>query len=256
MRRSSPFRRRFRIGLVTFWTLVVAWMAFNLQARGVPDATLESGAAVTVTRTSDAVEFTPVPDTARVGLVLYPGSLVDPVAYAPLARDIAEAGYRAVILPLAFRQAPTADHQLALFERTLAVRNGAPGRAWIVGGHSRGGALAARFARDHEGSLDGLLLIGTSHPREDDLSGLAIDVTKVFGSEDGLVSEEEVRQFAPLLPRATHWERIEGGNHAQFGWYGWQLGSGTATISREAQHAATVGAVRRQLDRVARATAP
>ena len=251
MGRSSPFRRRFRTGLTVFWSLVVAWMGFNMQARGVPAATLESGSTVDVTRTPDAIRFTPRRDTARVGLVFYPGSLVDPVAYAPLARDVAEAGYRAVILPLAFRQAPTARHQRDLFERTQAVMSEAPDRAWVVGGHSRGGALAARFARDHEAALDGLLLIGTSHPREDDLSGLAVDVTKVFGSEDGLASEAEVRQFAPLLPEATHWERVEGGNHDQFGWYGWQLGSGTATISRAAQHAATVRAVRRQLGRVA-----
>ena len=85
MGRSSPFHRRFRNGLAIFWTLVVAWMASNMQARDVPDATLESDAAVTVARTSDAIRFTPAVDTARVGLVLYPGSLVDPVAYAPLA---------------------------------------------------------------------------------------------------------------------------------------------------------------------------
>ena len=64
-----------------------------------------------------------------------------------------------------------------------------------------------------------------------------------------------MREFAPLLPEATRWERVEGADHAQFGWYGWQLGSGTATIPRQAQHAATVAAVRRQLDRVARTAA-
>jgi hypothetical protein len=35
---------------------------------------------------------------------------------------------------------------------------------------------------------------------------------------------------------------IEGGNHAQFGWYGTQAGDGQATISREAQQAQIVDA--------------
>jgi hypothetical protein len=35
---------------------------------------------------------------------------------------------------------------------------------------------------------------------------------------------------------------IEGGNHAQMGWYGPQGGDGTASISREAQQAEVVDA--------------
>ncbi len=110
--------------------------------------------------------------------------------------------------------------------------------------------MAATFARDHDSDLAGLLLIGTSHPREDDLSTLELDVTKVYGSEDGLASEEEIRQYAVNLPEATNWTRIEGGNHAQFGWYGWQLGDGSAKITRTAQQAATVRAVLDQLRRI------
>jgi hypothetical protein len=44
-----------------------------------------------------------------------------------------------------------------------------------------------------------------------------------------------------LLPDDTRWKAIEGGNHAQFGWYGSQSGDGQATISRREQQTAVVG---------------
>ena len=49
----------------------------------------------------------------------------------------------------------------------------------------------------------------------------------------------------------THWVAIEGGNHAQFGWYGPQSGDGTATISREEQQRQIVGATLELLSRLA-----
>ena len=249
---ATSVRTRIRTGLAVFWLSVLAFVVANLQARGVAPSVWVGGATVEVEVSPEALVFAPVPDTAAAALVFYPGGLVDPAAYAPLARGVAEAGYRATILTLPFRQAPLERHRTRLFERTRAALE-ADGRAVVVGGHSRGGALAAQFARRHPEALAGLLLVGTSHPREHDLSALDLDVTKVFGSEDGLASEAEVRQFAPNLPASTDWVRVEGGDHAQFGWYGWQLGSGRARISREQQQAETVRAVLGQLARVAEA---
>jgi hypothetical protein len=53
---------------------------------------------------------------------------------------------------------------------------------------------------------------------------------------------------AYLLPAATYWIEIEGGNHAQFGYYGMQLGDNRATISREQQQTLTVQAILTALD--------
>jgi pimeloyl-ACP methyl ester carboxylesterase len=80
---------------------------------------------------------------------------------------------------------------------------------------------------------------------------LRLDVTKVYGSEDGLASEEEVTRYTANLPDATHWVRIEGANHTQFGSYGWQLGDDRAQITRAEQQTATVHAILEQLQRVA-----
>lgn len=245
---TSRLRKRIHIGLAVFWSAVMAWLFLNMQARGVSPSVLQSGPSVSVSTSSSALAFTPTTDTVGVGLLFYPGALADPEAYAPMARAIAEAGYEVVILELPFRLAPFQRHREQLAQRTRAFIQGEGARRkWVIGGHSKGGKLAAQFARDHASDIVGLLLIGTSHPREDNLSGLALDVTKVYGSEDGLASEEEVDHFGSNLPETTHWTRIEGGNHAQFGWYGWQLGDGHATITRTEQQAVTVRAVLDQL---------
>jgi dienelactone hydrolase len=225
-------------------------MFWNMQAR-VDESVLTSTDDVTISASPGQTAFVPSADTMGTGLVFYPGALVDPDAYAPMARAVAEAGYPAVIVETPYRLAPFERHRADLFGRTRAlIEADSVGRVWVVGGHSKGGKLAALFARENASLLGGLMLVGTSHPRRHDLSALRLDVTKVFGSEDGLASEAEVRQFAPNLPPSTHWERVEGGNHRQFGSYGWQLGDGEARISRDEQQRRLRDAALRQLDRV------
>jgi pimeloyl-ACP methyl ester carboxylesterase len=116
---------------------------------------------------------------------------------------------------------------------------------WVIGGHSRGGAIAAQFARQQYAQLDGLVLMGTSHPKDaqSSLADLPLHVAKLFATRDGLASEAEVAQNRQYLPPDAQMIRIEGGNHAQFGWYGFQFGDQTASISREQQHQIIVEAL-------------
>ncbi len=58
--------------------------------------------------------------------------------------------------------------------------------------------------------------------------------TKVFGTEDQVAKQSQSEANKKLLPATTTWVRVEGGNHAQFGWYGGQPGDGKAKISRDA----------------------
>jgi pimeloyl-ACP methyl ester carboxylesterase len=67
------------------------------------------------------------------------------------------------------------------------------------------------------------------------LSELRIPVAKIAGTRDGLATPEKVEANAPLLPPSTQWTWIEGGNHSQFGWYGFQPGDRRAAVPREAQ---------------------
>jgi pimeloyl-ACP methyl ester carboxylesterase len=92
-----------------------------------------------------------------------------------------------------------------------------------------------------------MVLVGTSHPKEDDLSFLPMPVTKVYASNDGIAPPDRVRSKQRLLPKHTRWVYINGGNHSQFGHYGHQLMDGKATVSRTGQQTITRLALLRAL---------
>jgi hypothetical protein len=69
----------------------------------------------------------------------------------------------------------------------------------------------------------------------DDLADRDLAAVSIYGTLDGLATADEVQRSRPLLPWDTRWVAIEGGNHAQSGWYGPQRGDNPAAISREVQ---------------------
>ncbi len=102
--------------------------------------------------------------------------------------------------------------------------------SWAVGGHSLGGAMAARLTYTHPEAVDGLVLWAAYPASTDDLSSSDVIVTSIYGTLDGLSTGDKIDASRPLLPGDTQWVPIEGGNHAQFGDYGVQSGDGSATI--------------------------
>ena len=161
-------------------------------------------------------------------------------SYAPIARALAEEGYLTFIVPMPLN--------LAVFDPGAAAEVIAAYpeiTTWVVGGHSLGGAMAANFARKNPGLLDGLFLWAAYPAESDDLSGQDLQVVSIYGTLDGLMTSVEVEASRALLPVNTIWAPIEGGNHAQFGWYGDQPGDNPATISREEQQAKTIQAMLR-----------
>lgn len=229
---------------------VVLWWGMN--ASGVPEGTLVSSETVEIVRAQDTIDFRPRPDSAaRAGLMFFPGALVDPEAYAPMARRVAEAGHRVVIVRLPFRMAPTPGYQEMVFQTVRQTMAASP-RAWAVGGHSRGGLLATQFAAAHRGGFAGLALVATTHPRELNLSGIPahVPVSKILGTRDGVATPDDVRRFAGNLPPHTVFVEVAGGNHRQFGHYRYQLMDGRARISLEAQQRQAVAAILGLLGRV------
>ena len=162
---------------------------------------------------------------------------MDPRSYAPAAHALAQEGYLVVIVPMPLNLAVFAP------DRAADVMAAFPeiGR-WAVGGHSLGGAMAARFAYQNPEAVQGLALWAAYPASTDDLSGHPLAVTSIYGTNDGLATEDKIAASRPLLPGNTRWVAIEGGNHAQFGWYGPQSGDGAAVISREEQQREIVAA--------------
>lgn len=170
------------------------------------------------------------PPGSPTGLILYPGGFVQPEAYAPVARKIAEAGHPVVIVPVTFR--------LAFFdvEAAAPVPAAFPSVArWAVGGHSLGGVASAWFARDHSERVAGLVLWASYTDEGHSLAESALPVVSVSGTLDGNVTPSRVSQSRLTLPSTTRYVSIEGGNHAQFGTYRFQMNDASATIRREEQ---------------------
>ncbi len=181
--------------------------------------------------------FRPEGGAPTVGLILYPGGRVDFRAYAPTAQAIAEQGYFVALVRMPLN--------LAVFDPDAAAEVIAAYpeiEHWAVGGHSLGGAMAAHFAATHPGSVDGLVLWAAYPASSDDLSRSGLRVVSISASLDGLSTPEKIAASRPLLPADTVWVTIEGGNHAQFGWYGPQPGDAPAAITREKQQAQIVAA--------------
>lgn len=207
--------------------LVWAWTPLGPMPEAL--AAMESSQQVTVDG-SRWLAFQPTDAAPQAGLIFYPGGRVDHRAYAPLARAIAADGYLVVIVPMPLNLAVTglnrADDVIAAYPDVAR---------WAIGGHSLGGAMASRYVYNHPGAMDGLLLWASYPAASDDLSARPLAVTSIYGTLDGVATGAEIDASRPLLPSHTVWAPIDGGNHAQFGWYGEQGGDNPATISRQAQ---------------------
>lgn len=245
-KKTSIWRKLHRIWIATGATvgiLFVVWSLLAYRATSVARQALQSDAAVTVTEGDGSWSFAPR-TPAAAGLIFFPGGLVDPVAYAPLMRAIAAAGFPAVLVQVPMRGAfGGADSPAVRTRALLAARSHGDVRAWVIAGHSRGGVIASQIVRDGFPSLAALVLIGTSHPRDFSLASLTIPVTRVYGTHDTIASVEKLERTRGNLPPSTRMVRIEGGNHSQFGYYGFQPLDWPAAITRDAQQAITQRAV-------------
>ncbi len=251
---TAPTARRhctlrwIRVGFVLWALFAVSWLANSVRTRGVDENTLRSDRKVSVLNDATGLTFLPGSSVGHTALIFFCGSGIAAEAYAPLLRPLAEQGFPVFIVRLPYRFAPLESHKQAAMGRASGVISAHPEvQHWVLAGHSLGGALAARMARVDSGALAAMVLVATTHPKDDDLSFLRIPVTKIYASNDGIASPDRVLANRGLLPQHTKWVEITGGNHSQFGRYGHQLFDGTATISREEQEELARSAILRML---------
>jgi len=230
--RRRPRRRTVVLAIIGVLVLAVgAGLAWYFSPQPLlPEATaaLSSTATATFTDAPTGLTFAPAAASPSAGLVIYPGAKVPAEGYAPLARALAERGYLAVVVPMplnfAIFDVGAADDVIAAHPEV---------RRWAIGGHSLGGAMAAQYAADHPAAVAGLVLCGAYSAS--DLAGGDLLASSVYGSLDAAVPTIEDPATKALLPPATAYVRIEGGNHEQCGWYTGQPNDPPATISREEQ---------------------
>jgi len=231
-----------RILWISAGLLFIIWQVRSFQAQGFVIEDLQETPSILISEEGPSLEVMPIEHSEAAGLIFYPGAMVDPRAYLPMAHALAERGYPVRILKLPYRSALLAEQEAAVHEYVHATISDSIIPYWAIGGHSRGAVLATHFVHQYPTIADALLLVGTTHPKEAEwnLADLRLPVVKIYGTRDGIADQESILANRYLLPVATQFQPIEGGNHSQFGYYGAQLGDGKATISREVQQAQLV----------------
>jgi hypothetical protein len=244
-RRIWPVIRRIWITTGLLATLVfVTWSLLAFRATTEAVAALDSDARVQVRAADFGWTFMPAGPPSETGLLFFAGAMVDPRAYAPLLRKVAEAGHPVMLVGLPRRGVMGGADGAEVLNRGVTATLAAPGvRHWILAGHSKGGKVAAELARTAAPSFVGLVLIGTSHPRDFSLANTRLAVTRVYGTRDTVADVEKLEENRVNLPATITDVRIDGGNHSQFGDYGFQPGDWPATISREEQQRQTLTAL-------------
>ncbi|MBQ3078193.1 MAG: hypothetical protein IJC43_10065 [Clostridia bacterium] len=241
----QPARRRKPIPtpvlLLAIVMLIVSLFALMfltgyLNAEDVVEEYLVSNDLVTVSKGDGAHVFSPAGETPTTGLIFYPGAKVEHDAYAPLMQMIAEQGYFCVLVEMPLRMAAFEPSAAAHFIGEYPAIE-----QWYVGGHSLGGAMAARFLADNPDAAEGLLLLAAYSDK--DLSATDLRVLSVTADQDKVMDREEYETCKANLPASFEEHEITGGNHAGFGSYGDQDDDGWAEIESLEQQRITADLV-------------
>lgn len=175
--------------------------------------------------------FKPKTVTPTEGLIIYPGALIDPRAYAVIAQKVAEEGILVAIVPMPLNLAIMGyDRANKPIDKFSGIHT------WVISGHSLGGAMACKYAKNHLSAIDGMVLFAAYPDSADRLDGTSLPVLSIWASNDGLTTASEVEASEAMLPANTDFYEILGGNHSYFGYYTpSSTGDGTATITRANQ---------------------
>ena len=160
-----------------------------------------------------------------IGFIFYPGGKVEASAYTPLARLLAQNGILCIITPMPFN--------LAIFDTGAAesvISSNKGINRWYIGGHSLGGSMAASYAANNEGKIEGLVLLAAYSTEE-----ISIPTLSLIATEDGVLNHEKYEENKKNCIGDFIEHTIQGGCHAYFGMYGTQKGDGNPEISAEEQ---------------------
>lgn len=180
---------------------------------------------------SDWLYF-PSEDESKPMIIFYPGALVDPGSYSPWAQTLAKDGYPVYILKMPLDLAVLAPNR---GEQVLSQQ---PERDFVVGGHSLGGVMASRFAKEHSDKLAGVFFLASYPDEKGSLADKQLPVLSLTAENDQVLNHDAYQKAKANLPKNTEYQEISGGNHAGFGAYGAQKGDGKSEINDQNEQVA------------------
>lgn len=224
-------KKWWKIFKIIWFSLVFIFFIWNwttFQSHNLPKDTFLNSDIVSVIETDEQITFKSDTSKNQIEIIFFQGGLTDLKAYAPLCRKFADNGLTCHLIKMNWRL-PQYDYHKAskLFDLTKGN--------FVIGGYSQGGKMAAQFVYENSNVFKGLFLMGTSHPRDIDLSAQNIHCIKLYAENDGLANVDEVLANKNKLPKDTKLVLIKGGNHSQFGYLGKLLMDSSADITLEEQ---------------------
>lgn len=233
----------FIILLLILFGALLAYLSIYYHATKEAFTALKSDEQVQISQTDYGWFFDGPSDTDA--LIFYPGAKVEETAYAPLLHQLADKGLDVCLIKMPMRIALLGKNQASDVMQQYTYEN------WYLGGHSLGGAAAAFYLAGAKASdadlpaekkqnVRGIIFLASysTKPLDEHLRALT-----VYGTEDRILNMQKLKDGRKNLPSDTTTYVIEGGNHAQFGNYGFQKGDGNAAVTPRAQQEETCEAI-------------
>ena len=196
---------------------------------------LKDDSEVKVTENKDYYLFDNVNNNDKA-IIFYGGAKVEEKSYAPMLNKLAHEGIDVYIAKMPFC--------FALFNRTKAdtiyKANNTYQEVYLMG-HSLGGVCCAMNLESTKYEYKGAIFLASYPSKQMDNKYKSLTI---YGSEDKVMNMKEYEKNLSYLPNGYITKVIEGGNHANYGYYGKQKGDGVATISREQQIDLTISYVK------------
>ncbi len=208
-----------------FFSIMLIYFSIYYKADIESDVLLTNNDVI-IYENKDYIMFEPT-ISYNNAFIFYQGAKVDEVAYAPMIKEIAKNGILCFIIKSPFNFAlfdiNAAEDIISMYlDQNLN---------WYVGGHSLGGSMSSIFANSNKELVTGVILFGSYSTK--DISDLK--VLSIYGTDDRILNIDKYNECKSNLPSEYKEVVINGGNHANFAYYGEQNGDGKALISKEEQ---------------------
>ena len=209
------------------------YFSIHYKATSEVNEYLKDDSEVKVTNTKDYYLFDNLTNNDKA-VIFYGGAKVEEDSYAPMLNKLAHEGVDVYVAKMPFC--------FALFNRTKAdaIYNDAYKEVYLMG-HSLGGVCCAMNLDSTKLDYKGVVFLASYPSKQMDNKYKSLTI---YGSEDKVMNKKEFDKNQTYLPNDHDIKVIEGGNHANYGYYGKQKGDGEATISREQQIDLTVSYVK------------
>ncbi|WP_162163863.1 alpha/beta hydrolase [Acholeplasma hippikon] len=188
--------------------------------------------SITVKETFDSYQLTV--NHPKGQIVIIPGGLVYTESYLFLAYNLSLKGYNVTVAKALFHLSILTPNYTKKF-----LSNTLPN---IIIGHSLGGTVAGMIAHDNT-KVDHLILLASYTTTQIKHASVLL-----ITAENDLVLNKSAYDNS-LSNYETYTEiKIEGGNHAGFGWYGNQKGDGIGTITTKNQQQQVIDLITEYLE--------